>query len=113
MLDSAQNLTEDADREMADSVLEVSLAANMQIVQTWMGDGNMYEALMEIIEPQLALRDAAKREEWMQEGLQKGLQKGIRGTVEALREFGIKDSEIKATIIKKYNLSGEKAKTYI
>lgn len=113
LLDSAQNLTEDADREMADSVLEVSLTANMQLVQTWMGDGNMYEALMEIMEPQLALRDAAKREEWMQEGLQKGLQKGIRGTVEALREFGIKDSEIKATIIKKYNLSEEKAKTYI
>lgn len=117
LLDSAYRLTEEDDREMADSVLEVSLTANMQTVQKLMGDGNMYEALMEMMEPQLAQRDKAKREEWrregLREGLQEGLQKGIRGTVEALREFGIQDSKIKDTIIKKYNLSEEKAEKYI
>ena len=68
----------------------------------------MCQALMEITEPHLLLRD----EEKIKEGLQKGLQKGIQGAVEMLREFGYKDSEIKATIIKKYGLSIEEAERY-
>ena len=55
-------------------------------------DVAMRQALMEIMEPQLLLRDEEK--------LKEGLQKGIRGAVEMLWEFGYKDSEIKATIIK-------------
>ena len=104
-----QNLTEASDREMADSVLEVSLTANQQMVQEWIGDGNMYEALMELMEPQLVLRDKKK----MEEGLQQGMQQGIQKMIDALREFGIKDSEIKGTIIKKYDLSEEMAEKYL
>ena len=61
---------------MADSVLEVSLTANKRMVEKLIGDGNMYEALMEIMEPQLVLRDEAKMKEGLQKGLQKGMQKG-------------------------------------
>ena len=77
----------------------------------------MYEALMEIIEPQLILRDKTKLEEgWLQgrqEGHQEGLQKGIHGTVDALRKFGIKNTDIKAAIIENYGLSEEKAEKYL
>ncbi len=76
LLDTMQNLTETEDREMADSVLEVSLTANKRMVEKLIGDGNMYEALMEIMEPQLVLRDEAKMKEGLQKGLQKGMQKG-------------------------------------
>ena len=98
-------LTETADRELADSVLEVSLAANEQIVQELIGDDSMYEALMEIMEPRLVLRDKMKMEE--------GLEKGIQGTVNALRKFGIKDDEIRAAIIENYGISEEKAAKYL
>lgn len=41
-----------------------------------------------------------------------GLKKGIQGTVDTLRDFGHKDAEIKAAIIKRYNLSLEEAEDY-
>ena len=108
LLDNMQELTESSDKEMAESVLEVSLTANKQILEELIGDGTMYETLMEIMEPQLILRDEAKKEE----GVQIGLKKGIQGTVDTLREFGHKDSEIKAAIIRKYGLSEKTAENY-
>lgn len=39
----------------------------------------MSQALMEIMEPQLLLRE--------KEGIQKGIQKGIQGTVDVLRDL--------------------------
>ena len=64
----------------------------------------MYEALMEIMEPRIRLRDKEHEEA--------GLKKGIQGTVDTLRDFGHKDEEIKAAIIKRYNLSLEEAEDY-
>lgn len=46
-------MTEKADRELADSVLEVSISANRKIVEELIGDESMYEALMEIMEPKI------------------------------------------------------------
>lgn len=57
LLDTVRHLKETADRELADSVLEVSLTANEQIVQELIGDGSMYESLMKIMEPQLRIRE--------------------------------------------------------
>lgn len=108
LVSNMQNMTETADLEMADSVLEVSLTANKGVVQELIGDDNMYEALMEIMEPQLILRD----EEKIKEGVQRGLQQGILNTIDTLRDFGHKDSEIKAAIMKKYSLSAEEMSTY-
>lgn len=85
LLVDVQGLTERTDQEMADSVLEISLTANKQILQELIGDGSMYEALMEIMEPQLVLRDEAMMKEGMQKGMQKGMQRGIqKGEFETL-----------------------------
>ena len=112
LVSNMQNLTETEDLEMADSVLEVSLTANKQVVQELIGDDNMYEALMEIMEPQLILRDKAKIQEGVQQGLQQGLRQGILKTIDTLRDFGHEDSEIKAVIMKKYGLSAEDMNAY-
>ena len=93
-------LTGKRDRELADSLLEVSVGANRQIVEEMKGDANMCQALMEIMEPQLLLRE------------KEGLHKGIQGTVEVLRELGHPDSGIKEIIIKKYGLSAIEAEEY-
>lgn len=108
LLKKIRQLTGKSDRELADSVLEVSIGANRQIVEELKGDANMCQALMEIMEPQLLLRD----EEKINEGLQKGLQKGIQGTIDALRKFGHGDLEIKETIIEEYGLSEGEAARY-
>ena len=109
LIGNIQHLTEIPDREMADSVLEVSLKANRQIVDELIGDGCMYEALMELMEPRLVLRDKMK----VEEGLQQGLQQGIQGTVNVLRKLGIKDTVIKPAIMENYRLSEEDAEKYL
>ena len=50
-----QHSTETSDIEMTDAVLEVSLSANKQLVQELKGDGNMFESLMELMEPQIQM----------------------------------------------------------
>ncbi len=90
---------------MADSVLEVALEANKQIFEEWEGDGNMFESLMEVMEPQLQVRYAKFQKE--------GLQKGIQGSVDILRDLGHKDAEIKTIITKQYSLSEKEATEYL
>ena len=101
MMDERKHMTEKADRELADSVLEVSISANRTIVEELIGDESMYEALMEIMEPRIKQREDAI------------MKKGIQDTVDTLRDFGHKDAEIKTAIIKRYNLSLEEAEDYI
>lgn len=100
LLESVEGLTEKADKEFADSVLEVSIGANKQVIEELIGDGDMCQALMEIMEPQLVLREKKGREE------------GIQGAVATLRDFGHGDLEIKKAIMKRYGLSAEEAEEY-
>ncbi|MEH2941686.1 hypothetical protein VSQ32_02175 [Lachnospiraceae bacterium KK002] len=81
------------------------LEANRKKIETWKGDEDMFETLMEIMEPQIQMREAKIRMEERTEG--------IRGTVEALREFGHGDGEIKTVLMKKYGLMEEEAKGYL
>ena len=106
LLESVDRLTEKADKEFADSVLEVSIGANKQVIEELMGDGDMCQALMEIMEPQLLLREKKGREEGREEGR-------IEGTVDTLREFGYGDLEIKNIIMQRYGLSMEQAGEYL
>ena len=98
LLDNRNHMTEKEDRELADSVLEVCFSANRKIIEELIGDESMYEALMEIMEPKLQAREKDLR---------------IREAVDTLRDFGHKDAEIRAAIIKKYNLSAEEAENYL
>lgn len=109
LLEKIRQLTGKGDRELADSVLEVSIGANRKIVEEWKGDVNMCQALMEIMEPQLLLRE----QEGIEKGIEKGLHKGIQGTIDALRKFGHGNLEIKETIMEEYGLSAEEAERYI
>ena len=86
---------------MADSVLQVSVEANKQIVEELMGDESMCESLMEIMEPQLLKREREVRQE------------AIQVAVEVLREIGQDDAEIRTILIKKYGLTEEEADEYL
>lgn len=61
----------------------------------------MCQALMEIMEPQLLLRE------------KEGIKKGIQGTVDTLKEFGHGEPEIKKAIMNRYALSEEEAEGYL
>lgn len=105
LLEGVNRLTEKIDKELADSVLEVSIGANKQVIEELIGDDSMCQALMEIMEPVIQLRD--------QENIEKGLKKGIQVTIDTLREFGHGDAEIKTAIMKKYDISEEEVDGYL
>ena len=117
LLESIRSLTKKTDRELADSVLEVSVQANEQVIEELIGDDSMSQALMKIMEPKLLLweKEAIQKgmQEGMQKGIQEGIQKGIQGTVDVLRDLQHGDIEIKTIIKNKYNLSDNEAEEYL
>lgn len=102
----------------------------------------MFDILMEIMEPQIEAMLKEEREKAIMIGEQRGIhigeqngiqigeqageQRGIRigeqlgiqtgkiqGAIDTLREFGHPESDIKARIMKKYNLSPSEAEDYL
>ena len=65
----------------------------------------MCQALMEMMEPQLLLRE--------QEGLEKGLKKGIQVAVNILRDIGRQNEEIQKIIAAQYDISETEAAEYL
>ncbi len=110
LLERISRLTEQGDRELADSVLEVSAQVNWHLLDELRGDDNMSEALVEIfmpiLEPIIEARVEAR-------ALEEGLKKGIQGLVEILRDLGHEDIEIRQIIQKKYDLSDEAVSEYV
>lgn len=104
LLSNLQQLKRKTDREMADSILKVMIDANRQLLKKWKGDDSMFEYLMEIVEPQIRLREENE--------YKKGIQLGIRTTIDSLRDFGHNDSDIKSTIMRRYHLSDKEADEY-
>ena len=84
LLERVCGLTGEFDKEMAYSVLRVSIDANEPLVKKLLEDESMYEALMELMEPKLVLRDKTK----LEEGLQQGLQQGQRVTAIRMLDTG-------------------------
>lgn len=117
LLEKISQMTEKNDREMADSILEVSIGANRHIVDELMGDDSMFETLMEIMEPKITEIRKRDKEEYLQvgrlEGKQEGIQEGIRGAIEMLRNLQYQDAEIRSEIIKQYGLTEDEADRYL
>ncbi|MDE6905298.1 MAG: hypothetical protein K2P76_10250, partial [Lachnospiraceae bacterium] len=106
------NMTQKTDLELADSILEVCIGANRQIIEELMEDDSMYEVLMEIMEPKIKLREDKIQKE-AQRKIQEVRKEDIQRTINALRDFGHKNSEIKSSIIKEYKLSENEAEEYL
>ena len=121
LLDLICMMTEKNDREMAGSVLEVSIGANRHIVEELMGDDLMFETLMEIMEPRINEirkidREAALlegRRVGQSEGRREGRKEGIQGAIEMLRNLHFNDDEIRSEIIRQYDLSDDEAAGFL
>ncbi len=72
------------------------------MIETLIGDDDMSEALLEmvapIIEPIMQRREECAR---------------IQGAVSLLHDFGHQDAEIKAAIMRKYDITAEEADNYL
>lgn len=120
LIDCARSLLDPSDKELADSVLEVSFNANPKAIQELIGDDTMYDVLLEFMEPRLSIRDREKLEEGRREGLIEGqregriegLREGIQKSIDTLRAFGHQDLEIKEAIMKQFGLSEKEANPF-
>ncbi|MCM1210236.1 MAG: hypothetical protein NC318_01390 [Blautia sp.] len=130
LLKRVSRLTEQGDRELADSVLEVSAQVNRKVIEEMEGDDSVSDALLEIMqplvepliearvearmEPIIEARVEARMEPIIEARVKKeGLKRGIQGTVEVLRDLGHEDIEIRQIIQKKYELSDEETAEYV
>ena len=109
LLRQIKNLSGQRERELADSVLGVMLQANASAIANWKGDGNMYKAVMEFLEPQLQIRDEKIRKETREQTRKEITEETIQGTIDILRELGLGNSDIINLIIKKFKLSETEA----
>ena len=100
-MEKISQITEKNDREMANSILEVSIEANRKMIEGLMGDDSMFETLMEIMEPKI---DEIRKEE---------RKEGIQSTINILRRLKHNDPEIKSEIMKQYQLTEEEASVYL
>ncbi len=102
LLERIGSLTQKFDRELADSVLEVSVRANKQVIEELRGDDSMCQALLEIMEPEI---EKIKRDE---------AQKGhIYGAISMCRDLGLSDDVILKRLQEKYHLSWKEAEKYL
>ena len=102
LLEKIEKLKMGFDRELADSVLQVSIGANKQVVEELRGDENMCQALLEIMEPEI---EKIKRDE---------AQKGhIYGAISMCRDLGLSDDVILKRLQEKYHLSWKEAEKYL
>ena len=105
LLEEIESFDSKLDRELADSVLEVTVKANWQIVEELRGDEHMCQALLEIMEPEI--------NKIKEETANKERQKGIKSLVTFLRDSGQNDTEIMNAIIKVYDVSVSEAENYL
>ncbi len=129
LLEKIEKLDLTFDRELADSVLQVSVSANKQIVEELRGDENMCQALLEIMEPEInkikaevtkeVTREVTKEvtrevtREVTKEVTREVTREGINNTILALRECGQTEDIIKQIISKAYHISFQEAEDYL
>lgn len=109
LLDKMSQITEKDYKEMADSVLEVSIGANRHIVEGLMGDDVMFETLMEIMEPRI--NEIRKGD--IEKGIREGRKEGIQGAIALLRDLQYEDTEIRSAIMKQYGLTEKEISEYL
>ena len=101
------------DRELADSVLEVSIRANQKMVEELRGDGKMCQALLEIMEPEILKIKEEIRQKTMQETRQETMQEAILCAVKGFRDLGAGDEKIIEILKKNYGFTDEEAESYL
>lgn len=101
LLEQISNLTHKFDKELADSVLEVSIRANRQVVEELRGGDKMCKALLEIMEPEI---DKIRADD---------ARNLIIRSVRSFRDLGASDERIQEILMKNYELSSEEAAAYL
>lgn len=105
LLEKMETFDSKLDRELAEAVLGVAIKANWQIAHELRGDGDMCQALMELMEPEINKIKEAVREETTQQG--------IKNAIIALKASGHTKEEIKTFLTMAYGITQNEAERYL
>ncbi len=101
LLKKIESMKQKFDRELAESVLEVSIRANRHVVDELRGDDRVCQALLEIMEPEINKIKAETKEN------------DILCAVKCFRDLGVDISKMKELLVKNYSLSNDEAEKYL
>ncbi len=105
LLETIEAFDSKLDRQLADSVLEIAIKANWQVVQELRGDESMCQALLEIMEPEINKIKETVREETRQQG--------IRNAIAALKASGHTNDAIRTFLEAAYGITQSEAERYL
>lgn len=109
LLEKVESIKQKFDRELADSVLDVSIQANRHIVDELRGDDSMCQALLEIMEPEIN----KIKEDAVEDAVAAVKENDILCAVKSFRDLGASDSQIKEVLVKNHRLSFAEAEKYL
>lgn len=98
LLKKIESMKQKFDRELAESVLEVSIRANRHVIDELRGDDRVCQALLEI--------NKIKAEAETKEN-------DILCAVKCFRDLGVNISKMKELLVKNYSLSYDEAEKYL
>lgn len=92
LLQNVRVLRQDFDKELADSVLEVSVQANLPVLTKMKEGDNMCQALMEVMKPEIDKIREEEKKRGIELGEKRGREQGIELGEKRGRELGEKRS---------------------
>ena len=117
LIEKSSEISNEHEKELVESILEVTLKANSSVAEKLIGDVKMGEMILKIVQPLILEKEKKAKTEGIQEGIQEGIEKGIEkgkilGAIEILRSFNSND-DIKTIIMDKYHLTESDAEKYL
>ncbi len=133
LIEKSGELCDEYDRKLVESILEVTLNANIGLIEELRGDAKMGEMMLKIMQPVIleiekkaeirgkkaGIEEGRKtgmeegRKTGMEEGKKTGIQEGkIIGAIEILRNFKSND-DVKKIIMEKYHLIESDVEKYL
>ncbi len=133
LIEKSGELCDEYDRKLVESILEVTLNANIGLIEELRGDTKMGEMMLKIMQPVIleiekkaeirgkkaGIEEGRKtgmeegRKTGMEEGKKTGIQEGkIIGAIEILRNFKSND-DVKKIIMEKYHLTESDVEKYL
>ncbi len=117
LIEKSGELCDEYDRKLVESILEVTLNANIGLIEELRGDAKMGEMMLKIMQP--VILEIEKKAEirgkkaGIEEGKKTGIQEGkIIGAIEILRNFKSND-DVKKIIMEKYHLTESDVEKYL
>ncbi len=117
LIEKSGELCDEYDRKLVESILEVTLNANIGLIEELRGDAKMGEMMLKIMQP--VILEIEKKAEirgkkaGIEEGKKTGIQEGkIIGAIEILRNFKSND-DVKKIIMEKYQLTESDVEKYL